>query len=76
MALGAMLIGMSSQDNKQLREDRKQSGKVDPIKLIPYDKKKSNQKKWKFHDGFECEAINKKNAERKHKSWLKKSKGQ
>lgn len=36
-----------------------------------YEKKKQGMKRFRFEEtGFTCEAINKKNAERKHKAWI------
>lgn len=37
-------------------------------------KSKQNQTVFRYDDGFICEALNQKNADKKHRAWINKSK--
>lgn len=75
LGLAHMLIATSVDkstfmiDGNVYKPESKQ--KAVKFKYTGYTPKKQGQQKFTYPDGFECHALNKKNADKKHNRWKK-----
>lgn len=65
----ALLLGMSTIGNEFHRESTRSVTKSKSD--LSKDRSKPKGNLYQFHDGFQCYALNSKNADRKHNNWLK-----
>lgn len=65
-----VMLAASAQDQKAFYEEPPRK-KVKGISEN-FPPKKQGQQKFTYSDGFECHALNKKNADKKHEKWKNK----
>lgn len=67
MILG--LAGAFAPQNKEFYETRET--RKDSTNSNTYKSSKQGQQRFTYEDGFSCEALNQKSADKKHSKWLK-----
>ena len=69
LMLGLGLIGAFDNKHREFFEER-ETRKVNPNGDL-FKTSKQGQKTFTYEDGFSCEALNQKSADKKHSKWLK-----